>query len=214
MHLESTSSDHDAVTAAHLDPLIPATPRGEATRRKLMSAAEEEFGSKGFHVASVSSITTRAGVGQGTFYLYFRTKEEIFVTLVRDIGRNLRRHMRNAVGATSDRIEAERQGMEAFFDFACRQPGLYRIVQESQFVDEGVFREYYERIAKAYAADLEAATNRGELRPGDPEVRAWALMGAGHFLSMRHCLWAGQVPLPAAVDGLMDLVANGMANPA
>lgn len=211
MHLESSSSDHDTLATAHPDPLIPATPRGEATRRKLMSAAEEEFGFKGFHVASVSSITTRAGVGQGTFYLYFRTKEEIFVTLVRDIGRNLRRHMRNAVGAASNRIEAERQGIEAFFDFACRQPGLYRIVQESQFVDEGVFREYYERIAKGYAADLEAAASRGELRPGDAEGRAWALMGAGHFLGMRHCLWAGQVPPPATVDGLMDLVANGMA---
>lgn len=213
MNLESAVSPHEAVAAAHLEPLVPATPRGEATRRKLLSAAEEEFGSKGFHVASVSSITTRAGVGQGTFYLYFRTKEEIFVTLVRDIGRNLRRHMREAASGAADRMDAERRGMQAFFDFACRHPGLYRIVQESQFVDEGVFREYYERIAQGYASDLEAAVSRGELRPGDAEVRAWSLMGAGHFLGMRHCLWGGKLPPPAAVDALMDLVAHGMAKP-
>ena len=71
---------------SNTSPIIPATARGEATRRKLLDAAEKEFGGKGFHAASVSSITTRADVGQGTFYLYFHSKEEIFVTLVRDIG--------------------------------------------------------------------------------------------------------------------------------
>src|ERR1700757_502104 len=88
-----------------LKELVPVTARGEATRRKLLSAAEEEFGGKGFHAASVSSITTRAGVGQGTFYLYFHSKEEIFVTLVRDIGRKLRKQMLNAAAAAVDRLQ-------------------------------------------------------------------------------------------------------------
>ena len=43
----------------------PLTARGEATRRRILNAAEIEFGEKGFHLASVSSITTRASVGQG-----------------------------------------------------------------------------------------------------------------------------------------------------
>ena len=47
--------------------IVPATARGEATRRKLLDSAEKEFGEKGYHAASVSSITTRADVGQGTF---------------------------------------------------------------------------------------------------------------------------------------------------
>ena len=40
----------------------PTTPRGEATRQKLLDAAEEEFGAKGFSRASVSSITSRAAL--------------------------------------------------------------------------------------------------------------------------------------------------------
>ena len=85
------------------------------------------------------------------------------------------------------------------------------MVQESQFVDEAIFRDYYERIAKGYAEDLDAAVARGELAPGDSSVRAWALMGIGHFLGMRYCLWAGQVPPPAEMDAMMDLIAHGMA---
>ena len=211
MTLASARFPEEEVPVSRLEPLQPVTARGEATRRKLLSAAEREFGEKGFHVASVSSITTRADVGQGTFYLYFRTKEEIFVTLVREIGRNLRRQMGAALTGASGRLDAERRAMEAFFTFACRHPGLYRVVQESQFVDEAIFRDYYERIAKGYAEDLDAAVARGELAPGDSSVRAWSLMGIGHFLGMRHCLWAGQVPPPAEMDAMMDLIAHGMA---
>ncbi len=191
-------------------PLIPATARGEATRRKLMNAAEEEFGAKGFHIASVSSITTRANVGQGTFYLYFHSKEEIFTTLVVEIGRALRKHMAAAVGAARDRIEAERIGLVAFFEFAQQHPGLYRIVQESQFVDEKVFRDYYERLAKGYAKDVGDATARGELAPGDADTRAWAIMGIGHFIGMRDCLWAGKQPGPEVIDSLMDFISHGI----
>lgn len=202
--------------ASQLTPLVPATPRGAATRRKLLAAAEEEFGVKGFHAASVSSITQRAGVGQGTFYLYFRTKDEVFTTLVREIGRNLRNAMREATVDARDRLHAERLGMEAFFAFACKRPGLYRIVQESQFVDEAVFREYYERMAGSYASALQDAAERGEIAPGEAATRAWALMGVAHFFGMRWCLWSGTMPPAGDVDAMMELIAHGLAprNPA
>lgn len=192
-------------------PLIPATARGEATRRKLLDAAEIEFGQRGYHSASVSSITTRAGVGQGTFYLYFHSKEEIFVTLVHDIGARLRKHTAQAISARRPRMEAERAGLVAFFDFAQSHPGLYRIVQECQFVDEQVYRTYYERLALGYSRGMADATERGELKPGDAEVRTWAMMGIGHFIGMKHCLWQGAVPDSAVVDQIMALIGHGMA---
>jgi AcrR family transcriptional regulator len=194
-----------------LKELMPVTARGEATRRKLLGAAEGEFGDKGFHAASVSSITTRAGVGQGTFYLYFHSKEEIFVTLVRDIGRKLRRQMTASAGNAADRLEAERESLQGFLEFTQKHPGLYRIVQEAQFVDEPVFREYYERLAKSYSEGLSEAVRRGEIGPGDAEARAWALMGIGHFLGMHWCLWQGKLPEPAVIDDVMKMVSHGLA---
>lgn len=191
--------------------LVPVTARGEATRRKLLAAAETEIGEKGFHTASVSSITTRADVGQGTFYLYFHSKDEIFLTLVNDIGHRLRRHMAIAIEGSENRLVAERRSLEAFFEFAQAHPGLYRIVQESQFVDEKVFRSYYERLAEGYAADLEEASSRGELSPGDAVTRAWSIMGIGHFLGMRWCLWQGEQPGTTLVDAVMDFISHGIA---
>ena len=195
----------------HLKELVPATARGEATRRKLLDAAEIEFGDRGFHTASVSSITQRAGVGQGTFYLYFRTKEEIFSTLVKEIGRSLRKDMAVAVSAGGHRLVAERAGLEAFFNFAQLHPGLYRIVQEAQFVDEPTFRDYYERLAKGYSTGLATAADKGELSPGDADLRAWSIMGVGHMVGLKHCLWGGQVPSKPMMDEIMRFVTDGIA---
>ncbi|HUR40283.1 MAG TPA: TetR/AcrR family transcriptional regulator [Verrucomicrobiae bacterium] len=190
--------------------LKPVTARGEATRRRLLIAAEQEFGAKGYHGASVSSITQRADIAQGTFYLYFHSKEEMFVTLVRDIGHQLRAHASQAIAKAGSRLEAERLGLEAFMQFTTKHRGLYRIVQESQFVDPQIFREYYEKLAEGYAAALAAAARKGELSEGDADTRAWSMMGVGHFLGMKWCLWQKKQPPPGVIDEVMKLVTEGM----
>ncbi len=62
----------------------PTTARGEATRQKLLDAAEAELGQSGFARASVASIVRRAGVAQGTFYLYFPSKEDLLYAIVHE----------------------------------------------------------------------------------------------------------------------------------
>lgn len=192
-------------------PIKPATAKGETTRRRLLNAAEREFGDKGFHRTSISSITQRGGAAQGTFYLYFRSKEEIFLTLVEDIGQQLRAHSTGAINRASNRMEAERLGLEAFLRFASKHRGLYRIVQESQFVDAAVYRQYYEKLAEGYTQALSQAARKKELSPGDAEVRAWAMMGIAHFLGMRWCAWEKKQPPAKVLDEVMTFVSQGMA---
>src|SRR5918999_256649 len=50
--------------------------RGTRTRLRLLEAAESVFAEHGYHEASVVKITEAAGVGQGTFYLYFSSKQD------------------------------------------------------------------------------------------------------------------------------------------
>ena len=185
--------------------------RAQLTRRRLFDAAEAVFGELGFHATSISEITRRAGVAQGTFYVHSNSKEELFSALVVDISRRLRRHVAEAVSGSHDRLAAERTGLEAFCAFVQQHPGVYRIVQEAQFVTPAAYRDYYERLALGYERVLTKAAARGEVADGDASARAWALMGIGHFLGMRHCLWAGQVPDAATLDAVLDLIAHGIA---
>jgi AcrR family transcriptional regulator len=187
----------------------PATKRGEATRSKLLDAAEHEFGEKGFHAASVASITRRAGVAQGTFYLYFGSKEDAMRDLVQHMGEALRQTLGRAIAGAGERLEVERRGFEAFVRFALEHRNLYRVVMESQFVDEEVYRDYYRELAAAYAAGLAAAQGRREIRAGDAEAQAWALMGVAHFLGLR-AIWAGREPDAEAMDAAFDMVRFGL----
>ena len=102
----------------------PLTKRGEATRRKLLEAAEEVFADLGYHEASIVKITERAGIGLGTFYLYFDSKQQIFEELVVDLNRRVRHSMSEAMAGASGRIEAERAGFEGFFRFTAAQVGV------------------------------------------------------------------------------------------
>lgn len=195
-------------TSAHRRRL---TARGAATLRRLLDAAEVEFGERGFHAASVSSITVRAKVSQGTFYIYFPTKEAIFGALVEEIGYALRKHMALAVAEDRDPLLAQREGLQAFLAFVRRHPGLYRIVQECQFVDEAAYRRYYERLADGLARTLQRDTETGTFSRGDAQVRAWAIMGIGHFLGLRHCLWQQRQPGKAVMDEVMAFIGGGIS---
>ena len=168
----------------------PLTKRGEATRRKLLEAAEEVFAGLGYHEASIVKITERAGIGLGTFYLYFDSKQQIFEELVVDLNRRVRHSMSEAMAGASGRIEAERAGFEGFFRFTAAHPALYRVVREAEFVSPEMLRLHYTRIVDGYEAGLRAAQREGDVEEAlDPEVTAWALMGAGELIGMRYLLW-------------------------
>lgn len=190
--------------------LQPKTPRGERTRRKILDAAEQEIGRLGFGVASVSGITTAARIAQGTFYVYFKSKEDVLRELVLHMGRLVRSRLSQATAGAADRIEAERLGLRAFLEFVRGHPNLYRVVEEAQFVDEAAYRRYYDDFAGGYCAGLEEAVALREIRAGDPEVRAWALMGMAKALGQRYALWEPGRPLDDVVEQAMDLICDGL----
>ena len=177
----------------------PLSPRGERTRRRLLEAAERIFAEVGYHDASIVKITEAAGVGQGTFYLYFSSKRVIFDELVLDLNRRVRHAMTEASAGAETRAEREVLGFTAFFRFTAEHPALYRIIRQAEFVSPETLHLHYERLTEGYVVGLREAMERGEVVEGNPEVLAWALMGIGELVGMRWILWAGNEKLPPAV---------------
>jgi AcrR family transcriptional regulator len=196
----------------------PLTKRGEATRRRLLEAAEGVFAEQGYHEASIVKITERAGIGLGTFYLYFDSKQSIFEALVIDLNRRVRHSMSEAMTGASSRLEAERAGFAGFFRFTAEHPALYRVVREAEFVSPEILRLHYTRIVDGYEAGLREAQQSGEVDPRlDPAVAAWALMGMGELIGMRFLLWerdaAGRPPArldPAVFASMAMFIDNAL----
>jgi len=173
--------------------------RGVETRTRLIEAAESVFGELGYHDASIVKITEAAHVGQGTFYLYFASKKDVFDELVRDLNRRVRHAMKDASSRGETRVEAELLGFGAYFRFTAEHPALYRIIRQAEFVSPEMLRYHYEKLAEGYVEGLRESIERGELGAIDPEVSAWALMAAGELLGMRYILW-GDGEVPVAVE--------------
>lgn len=207
----------------------PRTARGTATRAKILAAAETVFARLGYTEASIVRITEEAGVGQGTFYLYFESKLQVFEELVEDLNRRVRHSMSEAAARGTTRIEAERLGFHGFFEFTAQHPALYRIVREAEWVSPRALRLHYTRIVEGYIEALGKARDAGQISNVDPTVAAWMLMGIGEMIGMRWVLWgdgspeggasdpsaSGTSEVPAAVfDEMMRFIQGGLGSPA
>ncbi|KUJ83775.1 TetR/AcrR family transcriptional regulator [Microbulbifer flavimaris] len=192
-------------------PGLPKTARGERTRTRILKAAEETFGTLGYHRAGIADITRAAGVASGTFYTYFSSKEQTLRELVQEMGRRLRAHLERETADAGDRLEAEEKGLRAFLQYLRDNPALYRVLQEAQFVDESIYRRYYESFGERYVRMLARATDRGEIRSGNDEVRVWALMGISNFIGLRYALWETEMDFDDIVATVSDLLRNGLA---
>src|SRR6476619_2084871 len=145
------------------DGKAPRTARGERTLRKILDAARDEFGERGFSDSSIVGITQRAGVALGTFYTYFDSKEALFQALVRDMSAQVRDNVGPALAQGKDALDRERRALEAFLRFAREHRDIYRIIDQSEFVQPAVYREHYETTASRIAQRLVEARGKGEI---------------------------------------------------
>lgn len=185
----------------------PRTARGEKTLRKILDASRAEFGEQGFADSSIVAITQRAGVALGTFYTYFDSKEAVFQALVSDMSAQVRDHVAPALADSTGTIDGERRALASFLAFARTHRDVYRIIDESEFVEPAAYRAHYETTASRIAARLRAGRDNGDLdsalKDREIEAVAWALMGANVFLGLRYSVWDSADP-----DSIAEVTAR------
>ena len=180
----------------------PRTARGERTLRKILDAAVEEFGERGFSEGSIVGITQRARVALGTFYTYFDSKEAVFKALVNDMSAKVRDHVAPVLKVAADTLDGEGRALESYLEFARANKQVYRIIDEAEFADPEGFEKHYRTTAARIAARLDSGKAKGEVASADSkiasEVEAWAIMGMNVFLGLRFAVWGRESPKEVA----------------
>lgn len=179
-------------------PLPASAEAVEPTRRRLLDAGEGLLGELGYEACSIARLTAAAGVGQGTFYLYFQSKDELLAEVVRRTNLRLKLHTARAVAGVTHRLSMEALALRAFARFALRRRAVYRVVREAEFVDRAVGSWYYLDLAEGYRSTLESAMALGQVRSMDPLSLGLSIMGLLHHLGMRWPVWE-QAEVPEAV---------------
>ena len=188
----------------------PASERGALRKRELMTAARRVFERKGFIETRVSDIVREARVSHGTFYTYFDTKDEVFRALVKDLSSRVGQEAREAMAEADGALEAERVALESFLRFARENKEIYRIIDESEFVDPESFRRHYETTAERILARLHRGAASGELRGDLTEAHAWALMGMNVFLGLRFAILSDTHSAPEVAEAAQSILRAGI----
>lgn len=207
-----TVADAPSVNAEDWTPSAksPRTERGRKTLRKLLDAAAIEFGERGFHEASITGITRRAGTALGSFYTYFDSKDEIFRALVDDLSNRVREAAWTSPDEPLSALDRERAALSGFLSFAREHKEIYRIIDECEFADPAAFRAHYEMTAARIHERLQAGIEKGELRADLTEAHAWAIMGMNAFLGLRYAVWS-DADVGDVADLANSILSDGIA---
>lgn len=185
--------------------------RREQTARQLLDAARGVIAQKGYHGTKIVDIARTAHVGVGTFYLYYPTKEALFLELVEDAVARLKTELDEVRAAVTDPVEQSRMRTLTFFRFAQENRELFRIVFGHGASFNDVVRRCQQQFLRDMQESLETGTASGAFRQGDSAIWAQALIG----MSLQVVSWWIEqegVPLENVASSLSELALHGIAN--
>jgi AcrR family transcriptional regulator len=155
--------------------------RREERRERILDAAREIFSRKRYNEVTVALITSEVGIAKGTFYLYFHSKEDLFLEVMRNAGQRLRRAVTEAAVGVDDPLEKVRVSVPVIFDIYRREASLYQaIFQQASFLDSERYDEYfalYEPIANDFQMTIEEGIRRGVFKVDNPRMLSHGVFG-------------------------------------
>lgn len=184
-------------------------------REHILMASAGVFSRKGYRMASVSDIVEEAGIGRGTFYLYFDSKREIFLELIEAFFRGYaelleenHRYLEDAFKRGSKVLRTWRGNMLRVLEYHQENPYLTNIAyREALGKDEDFSARVGELSSLArekLVSEFQMMYDRGMMRECDVEVVTSVVMGSTIYLVMEHLLPEGK----ADVESLADMIVE------
>ena len=149
-----------------------------------MAYAMSRFAENGYHPTSVAEIVQGLGVGKGVFYWYFASKEELFLEILRDAQRQLRRRQEAAISDEPDPVRRIELGIRASIAWFDENREVVKLLQfaatEERFAP--VLRRGQDVAVADTARHVKEGIVEGRIRDLDPFVLSHAVLGVtGHL---------------------------------
>ena len=171
----------------------PLTPKGEATRQRILDAALEEFAEYGIAGARVDRIAAAAQTNKAQLYAYFGSKDGLFDAVF--FG-SLHRIMDDAPIDADDLAD---WAVRLYDDYLAR-PDLIRLStwQRLERRPRGLLVDDGDRLDAAKLAAIAEAQRAGRVRAGDPFDIMALVIGMSVSWSPASGVWAGTADEPDA----------------
>ncbi|MET8630512.1 TetR/AcrR family transcriptional regulator [Kitasatospora sp. NPDC004669] len=156
-------------------------PRHHDTPQLLLDAAIALFAERTYEGTQMPAVAARAGVGVGSIYRYFPSKEALGNAAFQDAKRDLLAHLAEATAAPAESIRAEfAQFWAGFTGFAGSRPAAFVFLEHQQhdtFLDEES-RALAAELDRIAADFIERGQRAGAIREGEPQFLVALALGA------------------------------------
>jgi TetR/AcrR family transcriptional regulator, fatty acid metabolism regulator protein len=189
----------------------------EEKRRLLLEAAVRVFARKGYHASRVGDIAEEAGVAYGLLYHYFRSKEEVLLTVFRETWRALIETIESVEEAGDPPREQLRKVAEILLRSWRRDPDLVRVLVLEVTRSPHLPGEMDEIVASFAAIQeiVERGQADGSIRPDlDARLASYVFYGAVEELLTGWVLGRlpdGEEDVARAERTLVEIVTGGLA---
>jgi AcrR family transcriptional regulator len=159
----AAAADTAPRAAARKPPRRTRAEKALENRQRLLHAAVDVIGEHGYAGASVTRIAERAGLAQGTFYLYFESRQHLFDQLLPDVGGEALAFIRAAVGDAPDFPTMEARGLKAFFEYVARNPAYLRVFTEAEVAAPAAYARYTADRTGRFLDAIVSARRKGDV---------------------------------------------------
>lgn len=191
--------------------------RSRDKRDRILKAAVKVFAKNGFHATRVSEVAKAAGVADGTIYLYFKSKEELLVSLFEDRVSKLLAFMSESLPKLESAPERLRAVIDMQLGLLEGERDLAEVVtviirQSTRLMKEFAapkFLAYLDAIAKI----VQEGQQSGDFRPDvSPHIVARAVFGALDGITLTWALGrAEQGALARAATQVSEVFLRGLS---
>lgn len=202
-----------------VDP-IPGAARRRAPsqrRRELLDAAAALFAERGYEGTAVADIVSRAGVAQGTFYLYFPTKAHCCASLAEEVADDVLGLMDEALRAAPPDGSGIGASIDALAAYYARRHDLVATLHRHAAPDElkAVHLRARRTATRPLAGAISAAVEAGNAHLGgtDPRMAAWFVAAAVEENIHTAVAFDEPGPLPEVLDQCKRLIAQTLGLP-
>lgn len=205
---------HSEVSVRQILPAVRDEPT-PGKRAAILRAATRVFARHGYFNAQVADIAREAGVAAGTVYLYFRSKDDLLVSIFERAMKEARAEAEAALADLTDPVERLRQLARLHLERLGRDRDLaivfqVELRQSTKFMErfsETHLREYLGIIRQAIA---DAQARRVFRKSINPTIAAKIFFGALDEMATNWILSKRRYSLVAEADAVLDVLVNGL----
>ena len=198
----------------HANAAGPAVPQ-TSKRERIIGAALKLFANESYQAVTMDRVAESAGVAKGTLYLYFQSKEDLYLGILTDGMESMVRDYQASVEPQADVKVRLRHAVTMTVEFYDRRRDLLRLMMtEEPRMPEARNRirdEWRDRGVKFFNSLIEEGIQSGVFRPVDSLMATYAIMGS---IRSAMLFYGAHHPVDRIIDELGEMMVRSLVNDA